>query len=169
VILAYQSELNPVGSRLVFNCFCPYPSEGFNMLVVSDPAFRTPPEGAEGSWTELGNEEGFLSFKGRISLDAANHLTVDMIFTGGSPPPPSISDLIAWLDGSRLSERQKRPLLTTLEAAGSSLAGGDCETAINQLEAFQNKVRAQVAGSDALLADVLIAGAQEIIDSACSD
>src|SRR5262245_14056940 len=29
VIFLYQTDANPAGSRLVFNCFCPYPSDGF--------------------------------------------------------------------------------------------------------------------------------------------
>jgi hypothetical protein len=170
VIMAYRSDASGVERRLVFNCFCPYPSDGFSMPVVSDPVSPIPPEGPEGTWYgSLGNEDGFLSFKGTISLDAAGDLTVDMLFTGGTPPPPSISDLIALVNSSSVPEPQKRELLAKLESAASSLASGNCRGAINELNAFQNKVRAQVSGSDSVLGCVLIEGAQGIIDSACGE
>jgi hypothetical protein len=165
VIFAYRIGSNPVGQRLVFNCFCPYPSDGFTMPVVSDPVSPTPPEGPDGTWNGSFNEEGFLSFKGTISLDAAGNLTVDFVFTGGTPPAPSISDLIAWVAGSSVSESQKRELIAKLESAASSLANGNCRGATNDLNAFQNKVSAQI--SDPVLADLLVTGAQEIVDSAC--
>jgi hypothetical protein len=165
VILAYRIGSSTVDQRLVFNCFCPYPSDGFVMPVVSDPVSPTPPEGPEGSWNGSYNEDGFLSFKGTISLDAAGNLTVDFVFTGGTPPPPTISDLIAWLNSSTISEAQKRELIAKLETVASSLANGNCKSATNDLNAFQNKVRAQI--SDRVLADLLVSGAQEIIDSAC--
>jgi hypothetical protein len=157
--------------RLVFNTFSPYPSDGFNLVVISDPDFRTPAEGEGGTWYgEVGNIEDFpaLSFEGTINLDAAGNFTVDITFTGGTPPP-AINDLVSLLNRSSLSQRQQRPLLATLEAAADSLARGDCETAINQLQTFQNKVRAQVGGADASLADTLIATAQAIIDSGCGE
>jgi hypothetical protein len=173
VSLRYQvrSGSQVLGSRsLVLNCFCPYPSDGFNMLVISDPALRTPPEGDTASWggDEFGDTEGFpsLSFQGYIRLDAANNLTVDILFTGG-PLPPTISDLTFLVNGSGLTDQEKHPLLVALEGASDALSNGDCKRGIKQLKSFQNKVRAQVA--DETLAAALIATAQGVIDTACSE
>ena len=57
------------------------------------------------------------------------------------------------------------PLMATLSAALDSIARGDCIAAINQLEAFQNQVRAQVAPGDSALAETLIEAAQRIVDA----
>jgi hypothetical protein len=110
-----------------------------------------------------------LSFEGSFRLDQAGNLTADITFTGGTLPGPAIDDLIAQVDGSGLSPRERRPLLATLQAARTSVADGECETAMHQLAAFQNKVRAQLGGSDPTPAKSLIAGAQTIIDSGCED
>ncbi len=80
--------------------------------------------------------------------------------------PTSVDDLITAVGAANLSARQKRPLLATLEAAKATYARDDVETGINQLQAFQNKVEAQVRRLDPVLADLLIAAAQAIIDSA---
>jgi hypothetical protein len=56
-----------------------------------------------------------------------------------------------------------QPLRASLEAAQASVARNNLTAAINQLQAFQNKVRAQVAPYDPALAAVLLRGAQDII------
>ena len=53
----------------------------------------------------------------------------------------------------------------TLKAAAASFDDGRVQPGINQLGAFQNKVRAQVAPLDPVLADSLINAAQVIIDA----
>ena len=58
-----------------------------------------------------------------------------------------------------------RALAATLSAAIRSIDRNNPATAINQLQAFQNQVRAQVAPLDAALAAMLIADAQDIIDA----
>jgi len=52
-----------------------------------------------------------------------------------------------------------------LDAADAAFAKGQCPTGLWNLQTFQNKVLAQVAEIDSVLADHLIAGAQAIIDS----
>jgi len=169
VIMRYTEE-SVVFDHLVLNLFLPYPSDGFSVPVNSDPAFQSPAEGEGGTWygTTIGRVPVSLSFYGRVSLDNANNLQVDITFTGGALPPDA-GELIARVEGSGLSRRQQRPLLATLEAAQASLADGNCETAINLLEAFQHKVLVQLGGTQAELADALVAAAQSIIDSACGD
>jgi hypothetical protein len=56
-----------------------------------------------------------------------------------------------------------QPLVATLNAALASIQRGDAVAVINQLLAFQNKVRAQVAPLDSALADTFINDAQTII------
>jgi hypothetical protein len=147
----------PLGcSSALVNFFPPYPSGPFTSVVTSD-----------GGFAACSEDSLPMSFCGTLSLDASDNFTVDITFTGGTPPLPDVSDLIAMVSGSSLPQRQKRPLLATLEAANVSLVGGDCKTGATQLYAFQNKVRAQVARSDATGAEALIAGAQAIIEFAC--
>lgn len=57
-----------------------------------------------------------------------------------------------------------QPLLATLAAAIASIDRSNPTSAINQLQAFQNQVTAQVAPLDAELAATFIQAAQEVID-----
>ena len=57
-----------------------------------------------------------------------------------------------------------KPLIASLNAAIASLDRENPVAAINQLLAFQNKIRAQVSPLDSVLAASLIQSAQEIID-----
>jgi hypothetical protein len=75
----------------------------------------------------------------------------------------AIADLIAVINASDLKHTQ--PLIVSLEAASASIERCNPIPAANQLEAFQNKVSAQVAPDDPVLARTLIDSAQEIINS----
>jgi hypothetical protein len=79
----------------------------------------------------------------------------------------AVGDLISFLNGVTVP-RNKQPLLASLEAAMASFADGNFTAGINQLEAFQHKVRAQVGPEDPVLADTLISLAQQIIDAIVS-
>jgi hypothetical protein len=76
----------------------------------------------------------------------------------------AVQDLVAFLNGVTVP-RNKQALLASLEAASASFADGNFTAGINQLEAFQHKVRAQVGPDDPVLADTLISLAQGIIDA----
>jgi uncharacterized repeat protein (TIGR03803 family) len=58
-----------------------------------------------------------------------------------------------------------QPITEVLNAALASLDRGSLNAAFNQLQAFQNKVRAQVASKNPSLSGSLIKAAQEIIDA----
>jgi hypothetical protein len=58
-----------------------------------------------------------------------------------------------------------RPLIATLEAALASIQRGNLIAAMNQLQAFQNKVRAQVVPEDPMLAESLIQRANQVIEA----
>jgi len=109
-----------------------------------------------------------LSFEGAVIPDPAGYI-VEVRFTGGIPAIAAINGLIARIDESDLATRQKRPLLAVLNAASEAVRAGDCRLGMNHLNTFQNKVRAQVSGTDAALADALVAGAQAIIDAGCGE
>jgi hypothetical protein len=72
--------------------------------------------------------------------------------------------LIDKVNDADLGRRNKRPLIATLKAACASFDRGNCVSGVNQLEAFQNKVRAQIGGVNAALADEIIALTQEVLD-----
>jgi hypothetical protein len=57
------------------------------------------------------------------------------------------------------------PLVVALENSGAAFDRGNPAAGVNQLEAFQSKVRAQVSPNDPLLAEELISAAQKIIDA----
>lgn len=75
--------------------------------------------------------------------------------------------LIYRVNASTLPAQRKRPLIATLEAADAAFANGQCATGLRYLQTFQNKVRAQVAKADPVLANHLLAGAQAVIDEGC--
>lgn len=78
-------------------------------------------------------------------------------------PAEAVELLILTVDEVDLGRKNKRPLIATLKASVAAFDRGNSEAAINQLQAFQNKIRAQVADED--LAASLIAAAQAIIDA----
>ncbi|MBI3851780.1 MAG: cadherin-like domain-containing protein [Verrucomicrobia bacterium] len=77
----------------------------------------------------------------------------------------AVQKLIDLVNGSRLPHQDTHPLIVTLNAASNSFDRGNGTAGINQLEAFQNKVRAQISPDDPALADLLIQAAQNIIDA----
>ena len=80
-------------------------------------------------------------------------------------PAQAVGLLVNLVENSSLSSRQQRSLLATLNAAAAAFERGNLSSGLNQLEAFQNKIRAQVARSDPDLAKALIRAAQHIIDA----
>jgi hypothetical protein len=81
--------------------------------------------------------------------------------------PANVAGLIAQVEKSVLSAKDSHPLLATLAAAQASFTRGDCKSGIAQLNAFQNKGRAQLGRQNTALANALIATAQLIIDKGC--
>jgi len=73
--------------------------------------------------------------------------------------------IVIGLVNDSLSLASRRPLIATLEASAASFDRGSFTAGINQLQAFQNKVRAQIAPLDAVLADQLTQAAQQVMDA----
>src|SRR5207253_3239962 len=78
-------------------------------------------------------------------------------------PAAAVGQLTSLVDGATFGSQNDRPLLAALSAASSSFDRGNMTAAFNQLSAFENKVRAQVASSDPELAARLTAAAEAII------
>jgi hypothetical protein len=77
----------------------------------------------------------------------------------------AVEMLNAKVDAADMGRKNKRPLIASLKAAGASFDRDSFGSGRNQLRAFQNKVRAQIAPIDEALAASLIADAQMIIDA----
>jgi len=94
------------------------------------------------------------------ALDGVANEIVDVV-----SPAQGLGIIIACLDDSELTRGNVRPLIASLMVAAASF--DDCRTipGINQLKAFQHKVRAQVAPGNPDLAARLIEAAQQIIDA----
>ena len=81
------------------------------------------------------------------------------------PPSAAVGQLLMLVDRADLGRKNKQPLLASLVAAMASFDRGRFNAGVNQLEAFEHKVSAQVARSDPALAQTFIQAAQEIIDA----
>jgi predicted outer membrane repeat protein len=83
--------------------------------------------------------------------------------------PPSVSDtltgLIKTIESSNLAGNRQHALTVSLNAALASVERDNWLAAANQLQAFQNKVRAQLLPSDSALAQRLIMEASAIIEA----
>jgi len=81
-------------------------------------------------------------------------------------PAQAVAVLIELVNSSDLGQRNPMALLATLRAAAAAFESCEPTPGTKQLQAFQNKVRAQIAPFDPALAAQLIQGAQEIISFA---
>jgi hypothetical protein len=80
-------------------------------------------------------------------------------------PCAGVGILVALVEDSSLPNNRKHPLLVSLEGACQSFERGHLNTGINQLQAFEHKVEAQVEKSDPALARQLIAITEAIISA----
>jgi hypothetical protein len=84
-------------------------------------------------------------------------------------PGEAVEQTVALVESTEVDRKNKRPLIASLKAAGASFDRGSFESGLNQLHAFQNKVRAQIAGANPAAAQALADSVQGIIDAvACS-
>jgi hypothetical protein len=90
-------------------------------------------------------------------LTDTNAITVEVLTTA-----QAVAQLVA---AASLDVSRSAPLRAALAAAIASIDRSNPTAAINQLQAFQNQVRAQVAPLDAALADTFILDAQRAIDA----
>ena len=87
-------------------------------------------------------------------------VTVDLL-----SPGEAVEALITKVNDATLARGNKRPLIATLKAVTASFDRGSFHSAIGQLGAFINKVRAQIAPANPEEAALFTRCAQSIIDS----
>ena len=80
-------------------------------------------------------------------------------------PAEAVELLAELVEGSSLPANRKKPLLASLRAAEASFGRRHSTPGVNQLQAFQHKVRAQVAKINEALAREFTDISQEIIDA----
>jgi len=147
--------------------------------VRLDGSQTTDPEGdpLTFSWYEPGD---LLPFAGgdvvEVSMEIGLHEVILVVDDGKNTASASVifevisggqgvELLIMQVDESAIAANRKRPLIATLKAAAASFDRGSLGSGVNQLQAFQNKVSAQVAKEDPALAAFLIRNAQLLIDT----
>ena len=120
--------------------------------------------GAAGATLTLSNlqkdDEGFYSV---VVGNAFDSVTSSRAFLRVNlTPQQAVEGLISVVNKQAT---QPQALRASLDAALASIRRGNTGAAIQQLEAFQNKVRAQVGRQDPTLAAALIRAAQEVIEA----
>ena len=80
-------------------------------------------------------------------------------------PAESVGLLIALVEDSGLTQQRQRPLVATLKAAAAAFERGNHIAGLNDLHAFQNKVRAQIAPRWPAEAQAFIRCTQNILDA----
>jgi hypothetical protein len=147
---------------------------GTNASVILDGSLSTDPDGdlLTYGWYETGDPlasgvvavtvlpVGSHSIQLVVNdgtLSATNGVTIEVVTAA-----EAVDRLVATLCSD---VPHPQPLLAALNAALASMDRSNPVSAANQLQAFQNKVRAQVEPFDSVLAASLIQSAQDIIDS----
>jgi Concanavalin A-like lectin/glucanases superfamily/HYR domain/Immunoglobulin domain/Immunoglobulin I-set domain len=87
-------------------------------------------------------------------------VTVDIL-----SPVQAVGMVSNLVNNSTLQPNRQHPLQASLNAAADALGRCDLNAGLNQLQAFENKVSAQVAPSDPALADALTRAADQMINT----
>ncbi len=124
---------------------------GTNLFSTNAVARRT---------LSLGTHEITLALDDTFPLGASRTNVIVEVITASD----AVTILIGLVQDSILSARSQQPLLASLDAAAAAFDRGNTTAGNNQLQAFQNKLRAQVIPFDAALASELTRAAQEVID-----
>jgi hypothetical protein len=109
---------------------------------------------------DLGEHTVLLEVTDLPGAKGSDHITFDVVSAA-----EAIDILIDDINNSTIERKNKRPFIASLKAASASSERGNNTSAANQLHAFQNKVRAQVAKDNPTEAARWIAWAQDIIDA----
>jgi HYR domain-containing protein/PKD domain-containing protein len=148
-----------------------------NAVVILDGTRSSDPDGNPLTYAWL--EGGSTIASGPIAnviLSVGSHLitlrvsdgldsATDTIVVRVVKPGEAIELIIDQIDQADMGRKNKRPFIATLKAAVAAFDRGSFEAGLNQLQALQNKVRAQLGRTDPALADSIIAAAQAVIDA----
>jgi len=154
-------------------------ANGSNAVVHLDGTRSSDPDGdvLTFSWLADGNPVPIASGAlATATLDVGSHQVVLVVDDGIAvasdtvevrviTAAEAVEDLISKVNGADIDRKTKRPFIASLKASAASFDRGSNQSGVNQLAAFQNKVRAQIARNDPALAEELIAEAQAIIDA----
>ena len=77
----------------------------------------------------------------------------------------AVEDCMALVDGATVARKNLRPLISSLKAAAASFDRGNYESGLNQLNAFRNKVQAQIAKDNPAEAAAFIECADRIVQA----
>jgi hypothetical protein len=167
-IVYFNTNGDHSGSTMNYCCTTPMPTNGLGN-ITNAPLFVDCADGdlrlqTDSPCINAGNNDYVttsmdLDGNPRISGGVVDIGAYEFAFTPGM----AVGQLMLSVDDSDIGTKNKQPLLATLSAALASFDRGNVTSGANQLAAFQNKVRAQVARIDAVLANELIATAQRII------
>jgi hypothetical protein len=80
-------------------------------------------------------------------------------------PAQAVAILLGMIENSAVNSRARPPLVASLMAIIGAFERESFCAGVNQLQAFQNKVRTRLAPFDPVLAQQLVAAAQQIIDA----
>jgi hypothetical protein len=80
-------------------------------------------------------------------------------------PSDAVEQCIDLVETTPLNRKNKRSLIATLKAAAASFERGNVNAAFNQLHAFENKVRAQIATHNPAAAQAFLDCAQNILNA----
>jgi hypothetical protein len=148
VVLNGLASSDPDGDTLSFNWFLDGAATPF---VSGAVAFAELEVGLHQITLQVDDGHGGI---GTAMVDVA-------VVTAGE----AVEMLVTQIENATINRSTKRPFIASLKSAAAAFDRGQTQTANNVLNAFQNKVRAQLGKSDAALAAELIRIAQELIDA----
>jgi hypothetical protein len=152
-----------------------------NAQVVLDGSTSSDVEGDALEYMWLEQDDGLIA-TGAISTNvfAVGGHSLDLVVSDGTAsatnhfefevvtPASAALELSVMLQEADIPNRNKNPLLASLRAAMAAFDRGNFGAADNQLRAFQQKVRVQLAPIDPELASELLAAAQALLDQLTS-
>jgi hypothetical protein len=155
--------------------------------VTLDGSLSYDPEGGSLSyiWLDNGNPIGNTATL-TTCLSVGTHVITLIVDDGGAGTDPACTDeggttrcektvtvidgndaideIVTLVENSNIGRKNKRPLIATLKASAASFVRGNCVSGVNQLEAFVNKVAAQLKDFPATQT-LLTNAAQAVIDA----
>jgi uncharacterized delta-60 repeat protein len=151
--------------------------DGARATVVCDGSSSSDPDDASFRFAWFDGASQFSTNRVAVTdLPLGTHvitLVLDDTFPGGTnrasatvqvlSPAQAVGRLVSLVQSSPLPANRQQPLLATLRAATAAVERRDLRPALEQLGAFENKVRAQMVRLDPALAATLFQTTERII------